>query len=216
LKKNGKVPARSAAKKAPHMEADMGSSFRLRPIDGVGLIIAAAASIMILVNALLLQDAVPSAPSHPRAAAAASPEAARQPNTLVKEVQTELGRRGIYDGVADGVAGPNTAAAIRSYQIASGLEASGEATPELLSVLRHNPSPEQPTAAVGTGSADVLQVQRLLVRLGHTGLKPDGLMGEATRAAIRKFEAKRGLPQKGEVTTALKRELSAALKDTGR
>jgi peptidoglycan hydrolase-like protein with peptidoglycan-binding domain len=41
-------------------------------------------------------------------------------------------------------------------------------------------------------------------------------MGEATRTAIRKFEAKRGLPQRGEVTAVLKRELSVAAKDSGR
>ncbi|MDX6806549.1 peptidoglycan-binding domain-containing protein [Terrihabitans rhizophilus] len=214
MKKTGKAPTRTVGKKAQHMEADIPSSFRIRPIDGVGMIIAAAASIMILVNALLLQN--PAAPAHsPRAAAAPFAERPQQANTLVKEVQSELGRRGIYDGVADGVTGPNTVSAIRSYQIAAGLEANGEATPELLAVLRHNTQPTQPAAA-GIPPSDVLQVQRLLVKLGHTGLKPDGVVGEATRTAIRKFEAKRGLPQKGEVTAALKRELSVAAKDSGR
>ena len=57
-------------------------------------------------------------------------------STLVRDVQTELIGRGLYNGAADGVSGPRTAAAILAFEIRAGLPQNGEATPELLAALR--------------------------------------------------------------------------------
>jgi peptidoglycan hydrolase-like protein with peptidoglycan-binding domain len=209
-------------------------------LDILGLGVAASAALAILVNALFLQEApakLPRAAATVQTSEAAQPSsmdreldgdaggfaepapaaqvAAAKPSPLVKEVQAELARRGIYEGTADGLTGPRTASAIRSFEIVAGLEPTGEATPKLLSILRQQAGATPPPAA-GNGDADVLEVQRMLARLNIGSLKPDGIMGEATRSAIRRFEAGRGIPPLGEVTPALKRQLAEAVRSSGR
>ena len=127
------------------------------------------------------------------AAAAATP--------LIHDIQAELARRGLYAGAVDGIGGPKTDAAIRAFE---GKDA--EPTPALLARLR---SAAKPPAAVAP-SPRILAVQRVLSDQGFGPLKVDGAAGEATRAAIRRFEASRGLPQQGEITPALLKALSAA------
>ncbi|GEO84333.1 MULTISPECIES: peptidoglycan-binding domain-containing protein [Alphaproteobacteria] len=55
---------------------------------------------------------------------------------LVVAVQQELGRRGLYDGAADGVIGPRTEAAVGVFQKSVGVEANGLVSPELLDLLK--------------------------------------------------------------------------------
>jgi hypothetical protein len=60
-------------------------------------------------------------------------------------------------------------------------------------------------------SRQVLAAQRALNRLGFGPVKPDGVMGAGTRAAIEKFEKSRGLPVTGELGGKTARELVAAV-----
>ncbi len=53
----------------------------------------------------------------------------------------------------------------------------------------------------------IMQAQRGLARSGAAGVKPDGFMGPATRAAIEKFEREHKWPVTGEVSARLLREL---------
>ncbi|MDJ1159052.1 peptidoglycan-binding domain-containing protein [Chelatococcus sp. SYSU_G07232] len=55
----------------------------------------------------------------------------------------------------------------------------------------------------------VLAAQRALAKLGY-GVKPDGLMGAATRTAIERFEKDKGLPVTGELGPRVVKALSAA------
>jgi hypothetical protein len=68
-----------------------------------------------------------------------------------------------------------------------------------------------PPANVGrTDSADpVVAVQRALAKLGYP-VKPDGMMGGETRAALERFEQDRHLPVTGEFTARTLRDLSVA------
>ncbi|MCF6370434.1 peptidoglycan-binding domain-containing protein [Rhizobium halophilum] len=66
---------------------------------------------------------------------------------VVAEVQRQLTRRGLYNGAADGLIGPQTTAAILFFQEAEGLPQTGEPTPELLAALG-----EAPAATVETAS----------------------------------------------------------------
>lgn len=59
----------------------------------------------------------------------------------------------------------------------------------------------------------IAAVQRVLTEFGYGQLKPTGVVGTDTQAAIQKFERERKLPATGQVTDRLVRELSAA---TGR
>jgi localization factor PodJL len=51
---------------------------------------------------------------------------------LVGEAQRLLKQMGYYQGVLDGVAGPRTLAAIRSFQRRAGLKPTGEVSEELI------------------------------------------------------------------------------------
>jgi hypothetical protein len=68
-----------------------------------------------------------------------------------------------------------------------------------------------PPANVGRPEAQdgVLAVQRALAKIGY-GVKPDGMMGNETRAAIERFEQERKLPVTGEFNARTLRELSVA------
>jgi hypothetical protein len=59
----------------------------------------------------------------------------------------------------------------------------------------------------------IAAVQRALTEFGYGQLKPTGVAGTDTQAAIQKFERERKLPVTGQVTDRLVRELSAT---TGR
>lgn len=71
-------------------------------------------------------------------------------------------------------------------------------------------SPGDTTASVTPKAVDkVAQAQRALAKLGYGGIKPDGVMGPATKAAIEKFERDRKLPVTGEATGRTLRELAS-------
>jgi peptidoglycan hydrolase-like protein with peptidoglycan-binding domain len=155
-------------------------------------------------------------PSAPAAApqTPAAPTPARE--DLVRAVQGELARLGRYDGAVDGLFGPMTDFAIRDYERATGRVPSGEPTPQLLEVLKASKAPAKtaaapvPAAPAGTTpSKRILAIQQVLAEQGYGPIKLDGVLGEATKTAIFRFEVHRNLPPTGEISTRFIRELSA-------
>lgn len=71
-------------------------------------------------------------------------------------------------------------------------------------LLRNGPSAQ----AGAESSASVLGAQRALAKLGFA-VKPDGVMGGATRQAIERFERDHGLPVRGDLTPKIMRMLAA-------
>ena len=65
-----------------------------------------------------------------------APVAGQPANQLVMDIQSELVRRGLYNGAPDGVIGPRTSAAILFFEETVGMPQSGDATPEVLAALR--------------------------------------------------------------------------------
>src|ERR1700722_1713984 len=65
--------------------------------------------------------------------------------------------------------------------------------------------------ASGVGSHKVAAVQRALTEYGYGQLKPTGVVGSDTQAAIQKFEKARKLPVTGQVSDRLVRELAATI-----
>jgi hypothetical protein len=61
------------------------------------------------------------------------------------------------------------------------------------------------------GSHRVAAVQRALTEYGYGQLKPTGVVGSDTQAAIQKFEKARRLPVTGQVSDRLVRELAATI-----
>jgi localization factor PodJL len=64
-------------------------------------------------------------------------------------------------------------------------------------------------------SAQIMEAQRLLERLGYTPGPADGKPGGRTAEAIRAFEKDKGLPLTGEANAALLRQLHAATLNGG-
>ena len=54
----------------------------------------------------------------------------------VRQIQSALKRLGLYDGRVDGITGPQTQSAIRSYQQQNGLAVNGQPSTQLLDHLR--------------------------------------------------------------------------------
>jgi len=69
------------------------------------------------------------------------------------------------------------------------------------------PAPIPPAPIPITGTRRVAAVQRALTEYGYGQLKPTGMIGPDTRAAIQKFEGERKLPVTGQVTERLVLEL---------
>jgi len=133
---------------------------------------------------------------------------------LVASIQERLAALGYYGGPADGLPGPATTEAVRDFQAAAGLTATGEPSLELMaSLAAATPAPAPAAAAAAAapaaaGSADVRLVQSALARLGYGPITVDGIFGAETAGAIRRFEAANGWPQTGRITAGLVRTLS--------
>jgi peptidoglycan hydrolase-like protein with peptidoglycan-binding domain len=139
---------------------------------------------------------------------------------LVRQVQEELGRLGLYGGAADGVAGARTRAAVSAYQRANGLAVTGEPSPEVLDHMRYMKQLAEAASFTSSldepkASEDVRRVQKALIALGFDAGGADGILTERTREAIRAFEAYRGLPVTGTVTPDLARALGIVLQVDG-
>jgi len=70
------------------------------------------------------------------AAEPAKQETGRPRQQVVADIQRELSRRGFFDGTTDGVYGPKTDAAIRDFEHAAKLKASGQPDEALLRVIQ--------------------------------------------------------------------------------
>jgi peptidoglycan hydrolase-like protein with peptidoglycan-binding domain len=159
---------------------------------------------------------------HPPAARAdtAAPSG-RTRADIVADLQRELAKRNFYDGPADGISGPKTDAAIRDFIQTTGLKIAAEPTDELLRMLARSAVKAPSGRGAGPGHADpiaeliepsprrVLAVQRALAEAGYGQIKPTGVYGPETRAAIEKFERERKLPITGQISDRLVRELAA-------
>lgn len=144
-------------------------------------------------------------------AAAAAPDANRRQRTqIVADLQRELGRRGYYEGPADGIFGSKTDAAIRDVESALGWRESGEPTEALLAAVRRIEArgAHRPPAAVGS-QPRILAVQRALASIGYGPLRTDGRASPETRAAIQRFERDRNMPVTGDMSDRIIRELAS-------
>jgi len=75
-------------------------------------------------------------------------------NQDIADMQEKLQALGLFDGAVDGYYGPQTANAIRAFEIRNGLPRTGAATPQVLDAVRNAPlqasqaeAPAQPVAA---------------------------------------------------------------------
>ncbi len=210
------------------------------PREFVGILMATVAIFAIFINALFLQRGPHPAPifatrplmkqdtpvalPRPRAAEPACRAAtvARSQAQIIGDIQRELGRKGFYDGVVDGIWGAKTDAAARDFVQAAGLKINAEASESLLhAIVTSNakaqsgraalPAPvrNDPIAELIAPTKQVLAIQRALADFGYGQIKPTGVYDPETQGAIEKFERDRRLPVTGQISDRLVRELAA-------
>lgn len=126
----------------------------------------------------------------------------------VREVQLILTKLGHYKGVVGGHYGPETAAAVKAFQTAHGLPATGKVDATTLAKLRQvnqqpvSPPPTTPLLQQGSTGNGVKEVQMILTALGHYHGAIGGNYGAQTAAAVKAFQTAHGLPPTGNVDAA--------------
>ena len=133
---------------------------------------------------------------------------------LVANIQDALKGTGDYNGDIDGVYGPVTRSSIVKYQARNGLNTDGEASQNLLKIIRinkprmvSNSSNDQIAKLLTVSNSSmsapmqnqynpdlVYKIQKGLVNFGEPGISVDGIFGQRTSAAISRFQQKFNLP----------------------
>jgi peptidoglycan hydrolase-like protein with peptidoglycan-binding domain len=143
-----------------------------------------------------------------------------QPYSL-RNVQVALSSLGYAVGTPDGVIGPKSRAAIRAYQVDSGMPASGEPSIALHEKLqaslaqRSGQAKPAPQPAPTVSAAMISEAQAELRRRGYEIAAITGTANAGTTAAVRAYQADARLPVTGEISSDLMQQLRTARADSG-
>lgn len=155
-------------------------------------------------------------------ASAASAEAAiGLTRTQRTTIQTQLTALGYSSGVADGLWGANTRTAIRRWQTANTLPATGYVTAQQVRLIQQQagpvagPAPVVPVAdddqmeerLLSLTSSERREIQRRLTQLGYNTGGIDGAFGANTRRALASWQRDEALRASGYITADQLREL---------
>jgi len=197
------------------------------PKDMVAGLIAFAAASAIIANALFLQSGPHPAPMF--GTAAAPPSGLLTPNPLPRRRPAEADAlplnepkrsdSSLFDPrpvepppepkqIEQKPPGPRASDQRASDPMANLVKATASPAQPASNALRP-PASIPTTGSIGSAKR-VAAVQRVLTEYGYAQLKPTGILGPDTKAAIEHFERERKLPVDGQVTDRLVRELYAA------
>src|SRR6184192_1584127 len=194
------MPRRRRRASAVAAEAERGLAMRIllhSPKDLVAGVVACAAVIAIIANALFLQAGRHPSPmfgSVVAMPAAALAPASPLPRPRPVEADAKPAEPKATDPLASLVKATSAPAAVPSNIVRPPAPIPASSRNETIA----NPSP---------GSRRVAAVQRALTEYGYGQLKPTGTVGSDTQAAIQKFERERKLPVTGQMSDRLVREL---------
>ncbi|MEA2403833.1 MAG: hypothetical protein QOE08_480 [Thermoleophilaceae bacterium] len=115
----------------------------------------------------------------------------------------------LYRGGIDGIKGPGTRNAVRSFQRRKHLRVDGIAGPGTRRALgrRGLPAFGSRTMALGRRGWDVAALQFLLRRRGYSSVTVDGGFGPGTAAAVRRYQGAMGLSADGLAGRSTQRAL---------
>lgn len=135
-----------------------------------------------------------------------------QTNPQNAGLQVALRAWGVYFGAIDGIAGPQTARAVRTFQARRGLTVDGVPGPATRRALGRLGKPlyGQRTLRRGMVGWDVSVLQFLLARRGAPTGMVDGRFGPRTARAVRAFQRRAGLAVDGIAGPATRRALARA------
>jgi peptidoglycan hydrolase-like protein with peptidoglycan-binding domain len=120
----------------------------------------------------------------------------------IRAVQRALIDQGYDPGPADGQMGRKTREALRQFQADEGLRAAGTddaASLEALGFCAEPASAAPASAHPPTSNPQVQEAQRLLTERGYAPGPVDGLMGNKTREALRRFQGDMSLSVSGRL-----------------
>ena len=128
----------------------------------------------------------------------------------VRTLQRRLRRAGADPGPVDGLFGPLTEAAVRRFQGREGLAVDGLVGPLTTAALKREAALIAPGAGYGDpdGSERVRALQRRLRQAGADPGPVDGRFGPQTEAAVRRFQGRQGLEVDGLVGEATRAALA--------
>jgi len=218
------MPRRRRGAKAVAVEEERGLLMRIflhSPKDVIAGLLAAAAISAIVTNALFLQ-----AGRHPSPMFGTT--VAMPANPLPRPRPVEAATRSVELTPADVKAAEPKA----EHRVEPKAEPKPEPKPDAMSnFVTKTPAPPPSAAAPAAAASStaivrppapvpvatpqtaagrkIAAVQRALTEYGYGQLKPTGLIGSDTQAAITKFERDRKLPVTGQMSDRLVRELSA-------
>lgn len=150
-------------------------------------------------------------------------------SSLVRDVQSVLADIGFYTGKVDGIYGSGTKTAIMNFQKRAGIIPNGEASYDLLSNLKsvQAVTGSQPTAKIESPKTAVSSLPKVLVfdaetvtriqtglkeNFGDENISIDGVMGNQTKNAIKRFQKRFKLEVSGELDNkTLKKMLSVGV-----
>ena len=126
----------------------------------------------------------------------------------VKALQNRLIELGWLSGSASGKFDDATEAAVIAFQKKAKLWADGKAGPKTIEKLFSSSAPKSSkpanssTLEKGSEGSEVKKMQQRLKDLGYLEESPDGKFGDATEAAVIKFQKNNGLTADGKAGTA--------------
>src|SRR3954471_13756945 len=125
--------------------------------------------------------------------------AAHGPSANVAALQVALKAVHRYHGGIDGLAGPGTKRAVRSFQRRHHLSADGVAGPRTRRALGRRGKPVLGSRVMGPGDRgwDVAALQFMLRRRGFSAGSVDGGYGPNTTSAVRRFQSAAGIGADG-------------------
>lgn len=205
------------------------TAFLIRPLlnnpkDALAILVAAAMVAAILGNALFMQAGRHPSPMFGRAApvaflapapAAASASAPVNPMPRSRPLEADAKPAEVRAAETRPQSQPYT----RANDPMGQLVARTAAPPPAAAPVMRPPAPipavtkVDPAAGAMATQRRIAAVQRALTEFGYGQLKPTGVAGTDTQAAISKFEKERKLPVTGQVSDRMVRELAAV---TGR
>jgi peptidoglycan hydrolase-like protein with peptidoglycan-binding domain len=123
---------------------------------------------------------------------------------VVADVQSRLMELGYMDeDDPDGNYSEVTRTAVEHFQQQAGLSVSGTVDQATMEALI-SPNAQEYTIALGTKNDDVTDIQDRLYELGYIADKPDGVFGEGTENAVKKFQKLNNLEENGKVNKTVR------------
>lgn len=134
----------------------------------------------------------------------------------VVQLQSDLKQLGFFHQSPSGYYGDITEAAVIEFQKKYGLVSDGIAGDGTLNKIKSllNAEKSKPVLKKGMSSQEVAAVQRGLKKLGFFTLGPTGYYGDATEAAVIKFQKKYGMVSDGIVGAGTYEKIDSLLKNT--